>query len=179
MKKFLSILLCMALMASMFCITAYAADPSTAPADAIVNEDGSKTWYADGVTYTAYPSVDVAFDTTAELEGYEVVLEEVDGITPYGPVSEVKTVAYSYALYDADGNLSARYTITVSGRFSHSTLLAEIESISCKFTYKASSGYNASTTWSGNTGTVRILLSGVAVKKYSYRLNTDGTVNEI
>lgn len=152
----------------------HAAQTSTAPADAFVNEDGSKTWYVDGVKHTEHPPVHLVtvVDFPSELEDYEVVVEKIEGDTPWGPVSDLITVRYHYALYDADNTLAARYIITVCGTYSPSALRGEIDSVSCAFTYTMNSHFSAD----ASADALRIYLDNFCVKLYGFTMNADGSI---
>lgn len=180
MKKALTLLLCMALLVSIFCITVSAADGEipTAPADAIVDEDGAKIWYEQGVQYTELPPayVNTTIDPPCTIvEGEKVTVKNEDAMTPYGLVSSSIIIPYYCVLSDIDGQLLARFTITISGLI-YGTTRAEIESATCNFTYTATSNYTSSISRQGNTATVRILLDGACLARYTFTLNVDSSI---
>lgn len=180
MKKTLSALLCLLLMVSMFCMSVSAADYDipTAPADAIIDKNGVKTWYMDGIKYTElapiYENSIVNLPSTIEA-GENIYAQDENTSTPYGAVTSPITIPYYCVLDDMDGNPMARFTVTISGLI-YGTSRAEIESVTCKFTYTATSNYRSTITKQGNVATVRILLDGACIARYIFTLNVNGSI---
>lgn len=169
MKKALYLLLCVALLVSLFCFPAVAADEDmsaeipTAPTDAIVNEDGSKTWYVDGVKYTEYPPIYAEFTID-----FASVLEDTQVIVDAGGTHTI----FSYAMYDAADMLIARYSVTITENGAYT--------MDCEFTYNYNNNFTAKTACDGEAFSVSFYMEEICcVEILNFQLNSDGSITEI
>ena len=181
MRKLFSILLCLALLVSMFCFTVYATENnfSVALSDTENNDDSYKSCYVDHVERIELPPIYatsvVDLPITVE-EGEKVIKANEDAMIPYGPTSTSLEIPYRNKISDLDHNFMAMYTITINGTIYGYPNRAVIDSVSVTFTYTATSNYSYSINKQGNSATVRILHDGSTIARHNFTLNTDSSL---
>ena len=164
MKKALSILLCMALMVSMLCITVSAEEPEEM--EVICTDHGVETIY---------------FEADTILTDHTHTVEEVTNYSgeTRGSVSSVIRDTFIKEVRDDGGTLKVRLKIVVTGVFLSDLLYGEIDSISYEFLYRSNSDYTCTTAINGNTASVRLNLQDFRLDTFTFRITDSGNIIEV
>ena len=171
MKRILTILLGMALIVSMFCVWAGADEIPTAPDNAVVSEDGIKSWYEDGIKHVEYPPVFIytTVDIPSYLRGTETcwTTSGEDQST-----ATIVTAAFSGKLPNG-----LEYQGTITGR--HNDGIVEITDATCTFDDNCNKDLFCNMSRHEDTLTVSFADNGKTILARSFRLSAEGELNEI
>lgn len=111
---------------------------------------------------------------TQEVSETDTVLDESRGY----PEKE-KTKVFSHKIVDRNGAVMAIVYSTVTGVYSEVEHTAYLTSISGNPTGEFAYALSCSSSISGNTGSLNVYLHGVLACSLSYKIETNGTIQEI
>lgn len=169
MKKLLNFLLVVSLMLSM-CVTAFASETSTTVGTPVQG----KTVFCENL---------VLLD---DGNYYCILVETVEDKSTIEPLSypeRQKTKTFVHNLVDRNGLFVATITVTVSGVYSEVEKSAVINSVVASFSNEQTPGLSAglsySVSYNGSTAQLNILRYGQRIGSLSYKLYTNGSLQQI
>ncbi len=110
----------------------------------------------------------------------EEISEEVNEINTIDGVSEKeKTKVFSHRILDRNGVEMAVLYSTVTGVYSEADNEAYLTSITGVFTGSFASRFSYSSSVSGDTGSIAIFFYGAYAASFSYKIYSNGTIQQI
>lgn len=107
----------------------------------------------------------------------DTIQENENGVLSYPERETTKT--FLHAIVDRDGDFVANLTVTVKGIYSQADNYAEITSVSGAYSDQQISGLPYSVSYNGNTAQLNVLLNGLKIGSVSYKLYTNGSLQQI